>query len=327
MNYSFRIIGICLCTVINGIMLMAAETDGLSMLRALSYDGTGKSLQHIQEAVTPYVEADNAVALSISRQTMYGLGQDIALGTIPKPTEITMSASQRQQSDAWAAAVQEKADNGDLFFKTVVGILCFDGIGVEKDDAKCLSLWKEAAAAGYPDANCKLGNVYWYGLMHRDAGDRKTGLEYFTKASELGSAMASFKLGCIYNEGKLGRRDDSQAFQFWLKAAQKGHAVAQRNVGGCYVKSKGVKQDMAAAKEWLFKAAEAGDKGAHSWLTRHFASDFNKWQAKKLAPKSISTHINMEADDPDEDSSRDATAVMPKSPAEPMNREGPVHSH
>lgn len=104
------------------------------------------------------------------------------------------------------------------------------GRGVEKDYAKALKLYQEAASQGDTDAYNGLGNCYSYGY------------------------------GTTINYG--------EALRWYKSAAADGDAVSMRNVGMCYEKGRGVTRNLYEAHDWYSKAIEKGFADAKKDLDR-----------------------------------------------------------
>jgi TPR repeat protein len=246
----------------------ADEPHGLQKVKALSYDGTEESLQKIQDAVKDSALSHNLIALNIYRQTMYGLSQEALLQSTPKTSSIVMTDQRREAIKPWLDLVRAKSDAGDSFYTTVLAGLYLFGDGVDKDKAMCYKLWEKAAAAGYSDANHKMG-IFWSEGMGGEVDPAKA-LQYYLKAAELGSALSTYNIGCLYHEGKHVKQDDKKALEYWEAAAEKGHPTAQRNVGLCYVDGVGTEINYARAKKWFEKAAASGDEGGAHLLKERF---------------------------------------------------------
>ena len=78
------------------------------------------------------------------------------------------------------------------------------------------------------------------------------------KAAELGDAVAQFRLGWMYANGKGVPQDDKEAVKWYQKSAEQGFSKAQYNLGLMYNKGKGVPRDYKEAVKWHRKAAEQG---------------------------------------------------------------------
>jgi hypothetical protein len=62
-------------------------------------------------------------------------------------------------------------------------------------------------------------------------GDVQTALEYWTKAAELGDAIAHYNLSLLYNQGQGVEKDMKKAVHHLEEAAMKGHPYARHNLG------------------------------------------------------------------------------------------------
>ncbi len=94
-----------------------------------------------------------------------------------------------------------------------LGVLYLDGAGAEKDAAKALELFKQAADLGLPDAQYEYGRI-----LYVEKENRKEGLEWLKKARENGSQSARFLLVCIYYEGDENVKPDPDYAVSELKA-------------------------------------------------------------------------------------------------------------
>lgn len=147
----------------------------------------------------------------------------------------------------------------------------------EKDEAKAVEYYRQAAVQGHAQAQFYLGVCY-----HDGAGlkqDFSQAFAWFSKAAAQGCADAQFHLGMLYREDRGVRQDLvsfatfskaarvkqnlSQAFAWFSRAAAQGHTRAQVGLGELYRDGQGVKQDRALSSEWFRKAADE-EKLAHS---------------------------------------------------------------
>ena len=76
-----------------------------------------------------------------------------------------------------------------------------------------------------PAALCDVGK------SHRDEGDYKTALEYFTKAAELGDVDAHFNLSVAYWKGQGVEKDEKKEIYHLEEASIGGHPYARHNLG------------------------------------------------------------------------------------------------
>ena len=85
-------------------------------------------------------------------------------------------------------------------------------------------------------------------------------------AACLGDAIAQFRLGQRYDQGKNVKQDSFEAFFWYKRAAEQADAYAQFNVEVMYQDGDGVKRNAAKAVFWFLKAAEQGDADAQKAL-------------------------------------------------------------
>jgi TPR repeat protein len=69
-------------------------------------------------------------------------------------------------------------------------------------------------------------------------------------------------IGAMYEAGEGVSRDYAQAMEWFTKAANLGNAIAMNNIGAMYCNGEGVTKDMSKAVEWWQKAAALGEKNA-----------------------------------------------------------------
>ena len=85
---------------------------------------------------------------------------------------------------------------------------------------------KAKAEAGDADAQFNLGVMYYQGLGVEQ--DLKEAVKWYQKAADQGDvAMAQFNLGVMYEKGKGVEQDFKEAVKWYQKAADQGDAMAQ----------------------------------------------------------------------------------------------------
>ena len=131
-------------------------------------------------------------------------------------------------------------------------------------DPETLNKIKELANQGDAQAQCALGECYYYGdgvYLNYDKA-----VNWFTKSAKQGYATAQFYLGLCYNNGEGVKKEHTQAVYWYRKAAEQGDADAQFNLGGCFYFGEGEKKDYTQAAYWFRKAAEQGHAEAQNNL-------------------------------------------------------------
>lgn len=130
-------------------------------------------------------------------------------------------------------------------------------LGLVQDKPRAVSLFTQAANAGYAEGLTTLGDIA------AADGQAETALEYYRKGAAAGSDVAMYKLGVSYTSGNLGLvKDDAQAFGWFLKAAEAGHAGAMGRLGYAYDTGTGTPKDPVKALAYYQQAAAKGDTTA-----------------------------------------------------------------
>ena len=65
------------------------------------------------------------------------------------------------------------------------------------------------------------------GTIRYNEGDYSSAFEYWTKAAELGDAMAHHHLAGVYYEGESVEKDERKALYHWEESAIGGHPGAR----------------------------------------------------------------------------------------------------
>lgn len=129
-----------------------------------------------------------------------------------------------------------------------------------EDYAKAVELWRPLAEKGDAVAQYRLGTMYaeGKGVGQNDA----TAMLWFQRAAEQGIAPAQYNVGASYAAGLGVSKDDAEAAKWFRRAAGQGMAFAQLNLGLLYAAGRGVPQDNVEAMTWLQLALFALPAGA-----------------------------------------------------------------
>jgi TPR repeat protein len=107
---------------------------------------------------------------------------------------------------------------------------------------------QSAIAQGAPDD----------GLTAYRSGDYAKAIELWRPLAEKGDAVAQYRLGDMYADGKGVARDDATAMMWFERSAKQGNADAQYNVGASYAEGLGVAKNVEEAAKWFGRAADQG---------------------------------------------------------------------
>jgi TPR repeat protein len=169
--------------------------------------------------------------------------------------------------DAGVLQIQKNAENGVILDQYLVGIMYFEGYGLNRDIDKSLYWLRKAADGGFPKAQNDLGLIYCgshiRGVVPQDLPQ---GLMWLRKAAEAGLADAQYNLAGYYKVGYGVQQDYKEAFKWFKKAADQGFYGAQYELGVLYGSGAGIGRDLKLAEYWTTKAAGQGFKQAQDLL-------------------------------------------------------------
>jgi TPR repeat protein len=158
--------------------------------------------------------------------------------------------------DAW----QQAARQGSAAAAFLVGFCHECGVGVAKDEAKAVELYRRAADKDLAMAQNNLG---WMMAEGRGtARDEAAALAWFRKAADRDNPFAACNLGWMHEEGRGVPANPVEAARWYRRAADLGHAPGQNNVGLMYRDGRGVPQSDRDALTWFHQAAAQGDGSA-----------------------------------------------------------------
>ena len=98
------------------------------------------------------------------------------------------------------------------------------------DDASELAMVNKRVDKGDAEAIFHLGCKYDYGQLGLPK-DVPRAVEMWTKAAELGSILAHYRLGLVFYTGDGIEEDKSRGVHHWQQAAMKGHALSRHDLG------------------------------------------------------------------------------------------------
>ncbi|MDR3199784.1 MAG: sel1 repeat family protein [Planctomycetaceae bacterium] len=177
---------------------------------------------------------------------------------------------------------RKAAEQGHVTAQNQLGVCFGNGIGVEQDWAEALKWYRKAANQGYAEAQCNLGVLYqntegyenavkWFRKaaeqgherakkylqeIENKIKDNSATVTMYQVLAEQGDAAAQYNLGICYFQGKLVKKNDTEAAKWFRMAAEQGDSDAQYNLGVCYDNGFGVELDPEQAVEWFRKSAE-----------------------------------------------------------------------
>jgi|GEM_PF-1406301 len=184
-------------------------------------------------------------------------------------------------------AIQQAAQDGDPEAMNELGLLYYNGEGVEQNDTLAVYWWYAAANAGDADAMYNVG--YMFANGRGTERNEKEMLRWWKEGAQHGNRLAAFAMGIICQRGVQGEKKNSEkARGYFMQAAQLrfqpelvliyfdweipeaacfasvsrqaegGSAAAMCDLGYLYFYGIGTEKNDALASYWWYAAAEAG---------------------------------------------------------------------
>lgn len=121
-------------------------------------------------------------------------------------------------------------------------------------------IWTPYANEGHTEAEYRMGTLYDYGRIG-GSRDAATAANWYLKAGAKGHMLASYGLANMYAKGDGVARDVNESFNWFVKAAEAGHPKAQYHVARQFLAGSVVPQDVVASYVWARRAAENPNAG------------------------------------------------------------------
>lgn len=119
----------------------------------------------------------------------------------------------------------------------------------------------KAANNGHGMSQWKLGMMYWNGDGVEQSFQQAT--RYIAMAANKGHAIAQAQFGLAYNQGLGVAKDYKQAAKWYRKAAYQNNGQAQYNLSSLYLKGRGLRKNILRAYSWSDLAAQNGQQDAN----------------------------------------------------------------
>lgn len=152
------------------------------------------------------------------------------------------------------AVLLQKANTGDPYAQTKIGMAYMNGDGIPKDTSRAIRWFTEAAEThNLTEAKEKLGEIYESQKKYELAE------KWYSKAADEKNAEAMYRLGLLIYRGTLGFRSGKEGIELLETAAKRGHKEAKEYLD-TYINDPKNKRFSKTAD---YKArAELGDVGA-----------------------------------------------------------------
>lgn len=190
--------------------------------------------------------------------------------------QTTKKVAVAKSKDADSNSVEAKANAEreskakELFFDATKYL---GGIGVAEDKAKGLSLMKQAAELGYPQAAIEVKGIELCNTAEKYldgkgvSKDWNKAVSLVREAANMGSGYGQMLMAMCYEEGIGVNKDHKEYIAWTLKGAQNGDLMCQYSLASMYVSGKdGLEINLAEAVRWYEGPAEAGDRNSIKML-------------------------------------------------------------
>ena len=137
-----------------------------------------------------------------------------------------------------------------------LGVLHFDGRGMQQDFAEAARLYRISAEGGSAIGQFNLALMLGQGRA--GSVDVPQMIELLKKSAAQGYARAQAQLARFYLDGLGVAKDAVEAGRLFLAAAQAGHVNAQYWYGQMSATGNGVSRDLSIGADWILRAADAG---------------------------------------------------------------------
>ncbi len=193
------------------------------------------------------------------RSIISGLALSLALAApvLAGPQEDAEAAYAADQKGDFATAMklyQTAAAGGSAYGMYSVGLMYFDGKGVDRSYVNAMKWYKQGAEKGYPQAQHAMGSMYEQGQgVKRDIAEAA---KWYTMSANQGYVMSQNALGVIYTTGDAALPPNPVQAYYWFTLASKEDASAATRASRMKARMK--PEDLAAAEKLVkdFKPAK-----------------------------------------------------------------------
>ena len=152
----------------------------------------------------------------------------------------------------------EREGNYDAAYH--LGLMFWNGYGMQKDALKAIDMYKTAAKSGHVEANLLLGHAYRLGEGVKL--DPKVSVNYYRVAADKNNAEAQGLMSEAYLNGNGVPQEYTDGYKWAKSGAEGGDLLAQYNLGLILIYGYGTPKKFDEGIEWLEKAATKDYPGA-----------------------------------------------------------------
>lgn len=153
----------------------------------------------------------------------FALASPVAAGP-DEDAEAAFAADQKGDYVTAMKLYQSAAVGGVPYAMYNIGIMYFDGKGVDRSYINAMKWYRQAADKSYPHALHALGTMHEKGQgVKRDVAEA---VKWYTQAADQGFLAAQNSLGVIYTTGEVGVPLNPVQAHFWFSLAAKEDSSA-----------------------------------------------------------------------------------------------------
>ena len=139
------------------------------------------------------------------------------------------------------------------------------------DYEKAADRFLQAAEAGNPQAELQLGLLYYQGLGVEQ--DREAALYWLYQSAKGGNRYAQFRLGQMYEKGEGAPVNYKHAAYWYGLAIESGESLAEVALAELYLDGRGVERNRMRALRFFASAADAGNAHAQFKLAELYEQE------------------------------------------------------
>jgi hypothetical protein len=216
-----------------------------------------RSAWHVATVAALFLVFGFVIAVSLKPLWLAIPQRILAFGT-EQPAKRVDAAYAAYQKGNYAVAlrlVRPMAEQGDSRAESLLGLIYFEGHGVQRDEAEARKWYRRAADQGDTDAQLEIGDMYHEG--RGVAQDYSEAVRWYRLAADHGNAAAQYNLGISYARG-FGVPQDNVLAHMWFNLAaarftspvSRGRAVGNRNAVARKMSPEEIARAQALAQEW-----------------------------------------------------------------------------
>ena len=161
------------------------------------------------------------------------------------------------------AKLEEETKKNEAWAWDNLGRFYFNGLGVERDYAKALECYHQAAELKSGWAMEQIGWCHEKGLGV--PSNEKEALRWYLRAAENGQAWSMGQCAVFYENGRGTDKNPDEAFRWWNRKAGTGDFWAPENVARCHAEGIGTPKNLEEAAKWYGKVrAKLEEKAANN---------------------------------------------------------------